>query len=262
MANAFNCEDIGEPVALLEDTDVKDRKLWKTICLGDTKKCLTPYKELKLKDKPNLHIQVIPNKKSERTIRYVTGASGSGKSYWTKMYIEEYHRMYPKREVYIISSLADDTTLDKLKYLNRIKLEGEFMTDNITAETFKDSLLIFDDTDCLVNKVMKMKVDSILNSVLETGRHFNVEVVYTSHLACNGKDTRRILNECKSVTIFPSGLGGKSLKYLLDNYFGLDKEQIKRIKKLNSRWVTIQKGFPMTVLSDKECFILNNPDED
>lgn len=262
MANSFNCEEIGEPVALLEDTDMKDKSKWKTIYLGDTKKCLTPYRELKLKDKPNLHIQVIPNKKIERSIRYVTGASGSGKSYWTKCYIEEYHRMYPKREVYIISSLSDDTTLDKLKYLNRIKLEGDFLNDTITSETFKDSLLIFDDTDCLVNKHLKLKVDSILNSVLETGRHFNVEVVYTSHLACNGKDTRRILNECKSVTIFPSGLGGKSLKYLLDNYFGLDKEQIKRIKKLNSRWVTIQKGFPMIVLSDKECFILNQTDED
>jgi hypothetical protein len=98
--------------------------------------------------------------------------------------------------------------------------------------------------------------------VLETGRHFNTEVVYTSHLACNGKDTRRILNECKSVTIFPSGLGGKSIKYLLDNYFGLDKEQIKKIKKLNSRWVTIQKGFPMLVMSDKECFVLNTEEDE
>jgi len=127
----------------------------------------------------------------------------------------------------------------------------------ITAEDFKDSLVIFDDTDCLINKNVKNKIDGILNSVLETGRHFNVEVIYTSHLACNGKDTRRILNECKSVTIFPSGLGGKSMKYLLDNYFGLDKDQIKKIKKLQSRWVTIQKGFPMSVISDKECYILN-----
>jgi hypothetical protein len=262
MVNCFNFEDIGNPVALLEDDNEKDRKKWKTLYVGDQKKCITPYKELKLKDKPNLHFQVIPDRSIERTIRYVTGASGSGKSYWTKKYVEEYHKLYPKREVYILSSLSDDTTLDKIKYLNRIKLEGDFMTDTITAETFKDSLLIFDDCDCLVNKLQKLKIDGILNSVLETGRHFNVEVVYTSHLACNGRDTRRILNECKSVTIFPSGLGGKSMKYLLDNYFGLDKEQIKKIKKLNSRWVTIQKGFPMIVMSDKECFILNDPDAD
>jgi len=97
---------------------------------------------------------------------------------------------------------------------------------------------------------------------LETGRHFNIEVVYTSHLACNGLDTRRILNECKSVTIFPSGLGGKAMKYLLDNYLGLDKNQIKKIKKLNSRWVTISKGAKMSVISQTECFVLNNHDDD
>jgi hypothetical protein len=162
-----------------------------------------------------------------------------------------------------LSSIKEDKTLDKIKDLHRVKLDSqEFLTEDITAQDFKDCLVIFDDTDCLTDKRQKMKVDAILNSVLETGRHFNTEVVYTSHLACNGKDTRRILNECKSVTIFPSGLGGKSIKYLLDNYFGLDKDQIKKIKKLNSRWVTIQKGFPMSVLSDKECFILNSPDDE
>lgn len=254
----MNFEDEGQPIALLEDTDLKDKKQWKTLCIGDPKKCQTALNEIKLKDKPNLHFQNIPNKKTERSIRYVTGASGSGKSYWTKMYTEEYHRMYPKRDVYIISSLSDDTTLDKLKYLKRLRIqEPEFLMEPVTAEDFKDSLVIFDDTDCLINKNVKNKIDGILNSVLETGRHFNVEVIYTSHLACNGKDTRRILNECKSVTIFPSGLGGKSMKYLLDNYFGLDKDQIKKIKKLQSRWVTIQKGFPMCVISDKECYILN-----
>jgi hypothetical protein len=262
MTNAFNFEDIGEPVALLEDTNEKDRKKWKTLFIGDAKKCITPYRELKLKDKPNLKFQPIPNKKTERSIRYITGASGSGKSYYTKAYADEYHKLYPKRETYLISSISEDSSIDKIKGLNRIKLEGDFMTDNVTAENFKDSMLIFDDTDCLTNKLQKLKVDAVLNSVLETGRHFNVEVVYTSHLACNGRDTRRILNECKSVTIFPSGLGGKSMKYLLDNYFGLDKEQIKKIKKLNSRWVTIQKGFPMFVLSDKEVYILNDPDGD
>jgi hypothetical protein len=260
MSNAFNFEDIGEPVALLEDLNERDRKKWKTLYIGDAKKAITSYRELKLKDKPNLKFQPIPNKKTERSIRYVTGASGSGKSYYTKAYADEYHKLFPKRDIYLISSISEDSSIDKIKGLSRIKLEGDFMTDNVTAETFKDSLLIFDDTDCLTNKVQKLKVDNVLNSVLETGRHFQVEVVYTSHLACNGKETRRILNECKSVTIFPSGLGGKSMKYLLDNYFGLDKEQIKKIKKLNSRWVTIQKGFPMIVLSDKEVFILNDPD--
>jgi len=260
----MNFEGVGNTLCLLENTEEKDRKKWKTLSItSNPKECENPYNEIKLKDKPALHFQPIPDKKIERSIRYVTGASGSGKSYWTKMYTEEYHKLYPKRDVFIISSLKDDATLDKLKYLKRLKIhEPAFLQDEIGADEFKDSLVIFDDTDCLQNKHLKRKIDGILNALLETGRHFNTEIIYTSHLACNGLDTRRILNECKSVTIFPSGLGGKSLKYLLDNYFGLDKEQIKKIKKLNSRWVTIQKGFPMSVMSDKECFVLNSHDEE
>lgn len=259
----MNFEGEGTVIAVLEDDNEKDKKKWKTLCIGDAKKCQSPYKELKLKDKPTLHIQSLPDKSCERSIRYVTGASGSGKSYYTKQYADEYHRMYPKREIYILSSIKEDKTLDKIKGLKRVKLDSqEFLTDDLTAEDFKDSLVIFDDTDCLTNKRQKLKVDNILNSVLETGRHFNVEVVFTSHLACNGRETRRILNECKSVTIFPSGLGGKAMKYLLDNYFGLSKEQIKKIKSLNSRWVTLSKGHPMFVLSDKECYILNNHEDD
>jgi len=197
----------------------------------------------------------------ERSITYITGASGSGKSYWTRMYVDEYKKIYPKREVYLISSISDDSSIDKIKGLHRIKMD-KLLTEDISAKDFKDSCVIFDDTDCLTDKRLRLKVQEILNSVLETGRHFNCEVIYTSHLATDGHQTKRILNECKSVVIFPSGLGGRSIKYLLDNYFGLDKDQIKRIKKLNSRWVQINKGFPMSVVSDKEAYVLNDPDED
>jgi len=259
----MNFEDCGSVIAVLKDDKEKDKKKWKEMymtdrpqdCMGET------FREVKLKDKPNLHFQPIPDKNKERSITYVTGASGSGKSYWTRMYVDEYKRLYPKREVYLISSISDDSSIDKIKGLNRISLEGEFLTADVTASDFKDSCLIFDDTDCITNKPLKMKIVGLLNSVLETGRHFNVEVIYTSHLACDGLNTKRILNECKAVVIFPSGLGGRSIKYLLDNYFGLDKEQIKKIKGVNSRWVSICKTYPMCVVSDKESFILNNRDD-
>jgi hypothetical protein len=260
----MNFEDNGRILALLKDDDEKDRKKWRKLYITDKPKAVMGqvFREVKLKDKPNLHFQACPDKDTERSILYITGASGSGKSYYTRMYCEEYKRLYPKREIYLISSIADDSSIDKIKGLNRIKMNDDFLKEDISAKDFKDSCLIFDDTDCLTDKRYKLKVNGILNSVLETGRHFNVEVIYTSHLACDGLQTKRILNECKSVVIFPSGLGGRSIKYLLDNYFGLDKEQIKKIKKLNSRWVQINKGFPMTCLSDKEAYILNDPDAD
>lgn len=221
-----------------------------------------------------------PDSSTERTIRYVTGASGSGKSYWTSNYIKEYNRLYPfpkkskkrkkesdivpdgdpkSRYVYVISSLEEDKCFDSLgPFVRRIKIRtNEFLNDDsLSAESFNNSLVIFDDTDCIIDKFLKAKINGLLNSILETGRHFNVECIYTSHLACAGNDTKRILNESKSVTIFPGGLGGRTLKYLLNDYMGLSKHQIKRVKQSKSRAVTIIKGYPMCVVTDKEAYIL------
>ena len=93
--------------------------------------------------------------------------------------------------------------------------------------------------------------------MLEIGRHHNVSVIFTSHNATMGLDTKRILNECHSITLFPKNLGGKTSKYLLDGYVGMDKDQIKKLKKVNSRWVTILKTYPQMVISEKEAYVLN-----
>jgi hypothetical protein len=255
----MNLEDVGVPVALI--TFEGDKKKNKTLSIEQDKSNVEDYiKELKL-TKPKEKIQHIPNKKSERQILYITGASGSGKSYYTKHYCDQYKKMFPKNDIYLISSINEDSSIDKVKGMKRIKLSNELLTTDLQANDFKDSMVIFDDTDCLTNKIMRQKVNGILNMLLETGRHTNTSVIYTSHLATAGLDTKRILNEAHSITIFPHSLGGRSLKYLLENYFGLDRHQIKKIKTLPSRWVTLIKSFPMVVLSEKEAYVLNLPDD-
>jgi hypothetical protein len=252
----MNVESIGQPVALIVDEAKKNNN---TVLSIEPKKdaVVTYLTELNLTSKKDQKFQQIPNVNVERTILYVTGASGSGKSYYTKNFCDCYKKIFPKREIYLFSSITDDSSIDKIKGLKRVKITPEFLNEDISAKDFENSLVIFDDTDCITDKKTKAKIQAILNSVLETGRHFNTSVVYTSHTACNGNDTKKILNEAHSITIFPTGLGGRSLKYLLDQYLGLDKEQIKRIKKLDSRWVTILKSYPMVVLSEKEAYILN-----
>jgi energy-coupling factor transporter ATP-binding protein EcfA2 len=254
----MNFEKVGAPIAILQNS--KDQSKTKVLYVNAEKEDVVNYiKEYQSPSKEQT-FQQIPNITTERQILYVTGASGSGKSFFTKAFTDQYKKIYPKREVYLFSSISDDSSIDKVKNLKRIKLTPEFLMDEINAQDFKDSLVIFDDTDVILDKKMKLKITGILNSILETGRHFNVSCIYTSHVACDGRETKRILNEAHSITIFPHGLGGRSLKYLLDNYLGLDREQVKRIKKLQSRWVSILKTFPMVVLSEREAFVLNIED--
>ena len=252
----MNYENIGKVIAKVANKN--DKKKDKIISVSDKTTDLdNPMKKIVL-TKTFETIQQIPNKQQERQILYITGASGSGKSYYTQLYCSEYKKLFPKNEIYLLSSINEDSSIDKIKGLNRFVLDETFLKEDILTEDFKDSMVIFDDTDCISNKMLKNKINGILNALLETGRHYNTSVIYTSHLATAGIDTKRILNEAHSITIFPSSLGGRSLKYLLDNYLGFDKEQIKKVKKLESRWTTICKTYPMVVLSEKEAYLLKN----
>ena len=93
--------------------------------------------------------------------------------------------------------------------------------------------------------------------ILNTGRHERVSVVFTSHLSCAGNETKLILSEGHSITIFVKNMGNRSLKYLLDSYFGLDKHQINYIKKIDSR-ITLIKTYPSALISEKQAIELNS----
>jgi hypothetical protein len=102
-----------------------------------------------------------------------------------------------------------------------------------------------------------------MNEILQTGRHHEITCLITKHTPTNGKDTKLILAESHQFILFPNGLGNRSLKYLLDSYLGLDKEQVKKIKKLKSRWVCINRAtFPLSIVSEKDAFILSNDDSE
>jgi hypothetical protein len=256
----MNFEHVGEPLAIIvgKDNKVKNPKV---LYVSDNKDGSVHHSFNSLVVQEGEKFQPIPNTKKERAVLYVTGSSGSGKSYYTANYVSEFKRIYPKRDVYLISSLNDDSSIDRIPGLKRIKLNDEFLNTELSAEDFTKSLVIFDDTDCLTNKPMKLKVNGLLNSLLETGRHSQTFVVYTSHLATAGNDTKRILNESHAITFFPASMGGRSLKYLLESYLGLDKCQIKKVKSLKSRWVTIFKSYPQIVISEKEVYTISNSNE-
>ena len=83
----------------------------------------------------------------------------------------------------------------------------------------------------------------------------------TNHLPTSGKDTRRILNEAHTITYFPHSAGAK-IKYMLEEYVGLDKKQIAYMKKRCSRWCTVFKNYPHVFMLQNELGLLNIMDED
>jgi len=207
-----------------------------------------PFLELKLGE--NETFLPICDPEKERSVLYITGMSGSGKSYFTADWIKRYKQIYPKNNVYLLSSLDQDDSIDKIKDLYRIKL-NEFVEDKWTIDDLKDSCIIFDDTDCIQDKSIKKEIDLLLNSVLQTGRHSRTTVIFTSHLATMGKDSKIILAEAHSVVLFPATMGARNLKYICEQYFGLSPEEVKKLKKLEGRWVQINRTYPKSILSEK-----------
>ena len=193
----------------------------------------------------------------ERQVFMVAGMSGSGKSTYTAGLCRTYKRQYPENKIILFSNKPSDPVFDRLEYIERIVIDEEILDDPITLNELEDCLVVFDDVEYSANKDIDKELDRIRDLILQQGRSYRCSFVYISHQANNYKQTRTILNECMSITIFPAMTTRYSLNYLLSKYFGFDKQQINKICKLPSRWVTIFKSPPL-ILYSSGAYLVND----
>ena len=116
---------------------------------ADDKGLTKEFKRLKLLKESQF--QHVPDPTRERDIIYITGASGSGKSYYTRKYLEEYKKKFKHNEIYLFSALPEDSSIDPLKP-KRIRIDESLHEDPIPIEEFANSCVIFDDVDCISDK--------------------------------------------------------------------------------------------------------------
>ena len=192
----------------------------------------------------------------KRSNLYLFGQSGAGKSYFINMYVSQWKKLHPKKPVYLFSTLDEDESLDGLKP-KRIKMDEGLLEDEIELKDFEeDSMVIFDDV-FVKSKQVENEVNRIKDLLLQTGRHQNVWMVISSHLGSNYRETRLTLAESHAIVVFPNGCPKRSLDYVLEQYAGLDKDDLKKLRKLPSRWVFIRKTYPTAIVYEKGCYLLN-----
>jgi len=255
-SGSFNFEHVGIPIAKLIKGGAKPSKRDAIISLDEHSGARNNYPELMIGG--DERFQYIPDDTKERTIHYIVGASGSGKSYYASQLANEYKKLHPKNNIYLLSYVDSDSSIDQVKGIKRIPLNDEFLQEELNAEDFENSLTIWDDTDCITEKKMKLKLKDLLGKLLNTGRHTATSVIYLSHIACNGVETKGILNESHSLTFFPATLGGRTRNYLLNQYMGLSKRQIEAIDDIYGRAITIVKLHPMVLISEKQISLIKN----
>lgn len=206
---------------------------------------------------PDSMFQPIPSPDpKKRQIWYVAGISGSGKSYFARGIAEGYKKLFPDREIYLISKLMEDETLDKMKIgkPKRISLDS-LVEDYPSIDEFKDCLIIFDDYDTLTAPYDKV-VLKLIDDLAIMGRHTGTSMLCLSHYLTNYKKTRLILGEAHFLVLYPMATSFKAMKYVCEHHAGLTKEEVHSLKKLG-RWVCIHKVYPQYMISQHTARMLN-----
>lgn len=225
--------------------------------LGDTEKKSEKVVNLPPGSTFSLNISNNPEK---REVFYVAGASGSGKSYIAKHLASEYQRQFPKRDVYLVSKLKEDATLDSMERKPlRISAEKLVATPIVDLELFRECMIIFDDYDTFTGKEGKA-VQQLIDDIAIQGRHTVTTMLCLTHYLSNYKKTRLMLTEATHFVLYPLSTGIQALNYLLKTYLGLSKDEVSNLRKTGSRWVCIYKNYPSWVVTETSAFLLNQSD--
>jgi len=255
MSLSLKDGDDAKPLAVIRGNS--DKRLKNEVLYVNFKN--DAFQELELDG--DMKFYPLPDLSSARTICYVAGKSGSGKSTYCASWLREYKKIFPDNPIYLFSEVDHDDILDAVG-VHRIKINSSLVTNPINLEECADSVIMFDDVDDISNKKVRDAVFNLMDKGLQMGRHHNISMLVTYHLITNGKETRKILNESHYITIFPSAGKVKGLKYFLSEYLELDKKQRTKLRKLPSRWVTIRNCAPMCILSEHNAYMLKDEDED
>ena len=244
----FNLEKVGEKIAVINNSVRYKRKnkiyLNKDILMSED--IIKESNDIKIE---NGEIMLSPDKDTERITMYCCGSAGSGKSYFVAQYCEQYHKTFKNNPIFLISENDSDPAFDSKDYIKRIIIE-DLYENPLDWREFENCMVIFDDIDSIKGKLGKT-VDALRDKLLKNSRKFKVSVVSTSHDAC-GQSLKSVLNESKIIVFFMLNYN-RSLKYLLENYLGLDKNTILKLKKTSdsSRWTAYVKGYPSYLIQQK-----------
>lgn len=196
---------------------------------------------------------------------YIAGPTGSGKSYLIARLLEGFRDVYPEHSQILFSRVNDDANfVDFIEggQLMQIDIDDEELLDDpidIKEELLK-SVVIFDDIESMNPKLTKM-LEGIREQIGLQGRdqslsNNDIYCITSNHLLTDYKRTRSILNEATAMCCFPFSTSAHSLGRCLKLYFGLDRFQIEKIKKLPSRWVMVTRSWPQLVIYQKGIYIL------
>lgn len=255
-------DNIGDTIALLinkkNKQDVKTLNLYKH---NDdekkaSKKNISIFKDTKdISLNKEYNFQQLPNQ-DKRSILYITGGEGCGKTTYVYRYLVNYKKINPQKKIFLFSLKDADISIDKINPI-RILFNDDLIKNPFKLKELENNVCVFDDIDNINNKNLKKAIYDLIDNIVCVGRDSNIECIITSHIFSNYKETRQILNNATTFTIFPNEGSEYFIRNGLKTYVGLDKKNIDYIlNNNNSRWMTIYNKYPKYVLFNNGCYLI------
>jgi hypothetical protein len=116
-------------------------------------------------------------------------------------------------------------------------------------------MFVFDDVDALETKIRK-EVYRILNALINVYRSKKLNIIFSSHESCDGKNTKVPLNGCDCIVFFHRHYN-RSTEYLVKSY--ISRKETKNFETgvyNNSRWCVYIKTYPSILLFENEIKIM------
>lgn len=198
---------------------------------------------------------IFPRKKPERV--YIVGPNGSGKSWQAGKYCESYNIAYPKSKIVMFTPHEKDEAYKNVQNLIIMDLNDESLFDEpLDITKLSSCLVIFDDTDNHQVKKSKLWLDNLEKDLIMNGRKYGIYVLSIAHMMMNGASTRHKIAEASRTIFFPHSGSVYHITRYLTIYAGLNKEMVKTVLNLRSRWVCISNTYPQYILYDRGIFLI------
>ena len=194
---------------------------------------------------------------------FISGGSGSGKSFITCEYIKDYHKLFPKNKIVLFTATDDPKFNDFENWMSqgkpvfhKMRIDETLIEDPIELDELHDSLVIFDDVseNHFSNRSLAQAIQDIRNQCLHRGRHLNISTIVTDQQALKSHYTKSVHSGALAFVGFPYASSKNEFRNYLKQHMNFDKELIERIMHLNTRWVLINKASNF-VLYQKGAFL-------
>jgi hypothetical protein len=163
------------------------------------------------------------------------------------------------RPIELISHLDEDSTLESTEVDLRVKRVNVAnimeCPEDWRPSALENRLIIFDDIEGFPVRV-RHRVQEVISEIGNKGRHTSTSMIVTMHVAADREKTRAILNEASWIITFPLSTNPKFMKYLMDEYIGLEPKATRKVlRTTDSRWVGFYVRMPRVIATQTGVYM-------